>query len=108
MYEIENRSIDAENVFAGEFPVAKDFGTVETGKTIHKLSPIVIGDNGIVEATADTLADVVGIAAEEADGGEDAVYYLTGEFFAESIYLPTDVTVGVLKPILRKLNIFLK
>ena len=48
-----------------------------------------------------------GIAADDStDGG--VVYYLTGEFFADALTLPSGVTVEALKPAFRKLGIFLK
>lgn len=96
-----------DNFFAGEFPIVKDSGTIKTGTTVRKHAPIIMGDTGIEEVTAATLANIVGIAADEPNGGE-VVYYLTGEFFADAITLPDGVAVETLKPALRKLGIFLK
>lgn len=58
-----------------------DSGTVASGETIHELMPITLGADGKIKAvTADTVADVYGLAAENAEEGEEVVYYLTGEF----------------------------
>ena len=107
MYGIEEAACAPENFFAGNFPIAKDFGAVLSGTTIHKHAPIVMNASAIKEAAADTLDDLVGIAADESSGGEVA-YYLTGEFSMEALYLPSGVTAEALKPACRKLGIFLK
>ena len=108
MYGITNEaSYTPENFFAGSYPIAKDFGAVKSGATIHRHAPIVMGEDGIEEAAADTVDKVVGIAADESSGGE-VVYYLTGEFFSEALYLPSGVTADALKPAFRELGIFLK
>lgn len=107
MYDVNESTYTPENVFAGEFPIAKDFGAIKTGVTIHKYAPIVQGENGIEEAAAATVVNVVGIAADVSDGGK-VTYYLTGEFFTDVIHLPTGVTAATLKPVCRKLGIFLK
>jgi hypothetical protein len=45
---------------------------------------------------------------EAAASGEEAVVYLTGEFFADSLTLPEGVTAADIETELRKINIFLK
>lgn len=40
--------------------------------------------------------------------GEDAVIYLTGEFFADELVLPQNVTAAALEVPLRNIGIFLK
>ena len=40
MYEINTASITPENFFAGDFPIAKEAGTVDTGKTVKKFEPV--------------------------------------------------------------------
>lgn len=107
MYNINTAQSTPENFFAGDFPVVTDFGTIENGAKIRKHTPIVQGENGIKETAANTLAQVIGIAAAE-PSGDEVVYYLTGEFFSQAIVLPTGVTIEALKPVLRKLTIFLK
>jgi hypothetical protein len=107
VYNIEKSELNKENFFAGSFPIATDFGEIESGAKIRRHTPIVQGENGIKEAAEDTLDKVIGIAAAEPSGNE-VVYYLTGEFFSQAIVLPNGVTIEALKPVLRKLTIFLK
>ena len=96
MYEIKKDELTRKNVFAGDFPIVKDVGEVATGKS----GP---GDT----AKPGNLDKLCGIAADDStDGG--VVYYLTGEFFADGLTLPTGVTAAALKPAFRKLGIFLK
>jgi len=107
MYEITTTEFNPENFFAGSFPIAKDVGAIKTGATINRHAPLVKGATGIIEADSESLDDLIGIAAAAPSGGK-VVYYLTGEFFADALHLPTGVTVEALKPAFRKLGIFLK
>jgi len=107
MYSVKESQLTKDNFFAGSFPIATDFGTVEGGAKIRRHVPVVQGDNGIKEAAAGTLDGLVGITAAEPSGNE-VVYYLTGEFFTQALALPAGVTVDALKPALRKLSIFLR
>lgn len=119
MFDINTAECTAENVFAGDFPVVRDFGTIKTGAVIHKLAPLIQGADGIEELTADmlpktgetasagSLDKLIGIAADE-PSGDEVVYYATGEFFAEGLTLPEGVTAADIKPAFRKLDIFIK
>lgn len=107
MYEINTAELTAENFLAGDFPIATDFGKVKTKAAIRKHAPLVQGEDGIEEATSETLDKLIGIAADE-PSGEEVIFYLTGEFFAEGLTLPDGVTVENLKPAFRKLGIFIK
>ena len=107
MFDITRATHTPDNFFAGDFPIVTDFGKIKDGATIRARVPIVQGADGIEEAVAATIADVIGISAAE-PSGDEVVYYLTGEFFTQALTLPTDVTAEELKPILRKLTIFLK
>jgi hypothetical protein len=108
MYGINNEAnYSPENFIAGDYPIKKDFGTIKNGATIRRHAPIVVGDNGIEEATAETLDKLIGIAADK-PSGKEVVFYLTGEFFSEGLCLPNGVTVEALKPTFRKLGIFMK
>ena len=49
-----------------------------------------------------------GIATEDFKSGEDAVIYLTGEFFADHLALETGVTAASLEVAFRNIGIFLK
>lgn len=107
MYEINRDQTSPVNFFAGDFPVVTEAGDVKSGATIRKYAPVIKTADGISEATADGLADLHGIAADDStDGG--VVCYLTGEFFADALTLPDGVTADTLKPAFRKLGIFLK
>ena len=54
------------------------------------------------------VTGLYGIAAEDAASGEDAVVYLTGEFFAEGLALPDGVAAADIEVALRHIGIFLK
>ena len=107
MFGIERHSTKPDNFFAGDFPIVTDFGTIRAGATIRARAPIVQGANGIEEATAATLGNLIGISASE-PSGDEIVYYLTGEYFTQALTLPNGVTAEALKPALRRLSIFLK
>lgn len=95
-------------VHAGDYPVVTDSGTVATGETIVELMPVALGADGTIKAiTADTIADVYGLAAENAEEGEEVVIYLTGQFFGDAIVCPAGTTAANFKAPFRKLNIFL-
>lgn len=99
-------SYSPKMVHAGDFPVVTDSGTVASGETIHELMPITLGADGKIKAvTADTVADVYGLAAENAEEGEEVVYYLTGEFFGSAIEVPVGKTAADFKAPFRKIGI---
>lgn len=107
MYEIQKDQTSPVNFFAGDFPIATEAGEVKSGETVRKYAPVIKTADGFMEATADGMADLHGIAADDStDGG--VVCYMTGEFFADALTLPDGVTVDDLKPAFRKLGIFLK
>ena len=107
MYEIKRDELTRKNVFAGDFPIAKEVGEVAEGETVRQYAPVIKTAGGFKEATAAGLADLYGIAADDStDGG--VVCMLTGEFFADGLTLPEGVTTEALKPAFRKLGIFLK
>lgn len=54
------------------------------------------------------VTGLYGIAAEDAASGEDAVVYLTGEFFADGLALPDGVAAANIEVALRNIGIFLK
>jgi hypothetical protein len=95
-------------VHAGDYPVVTDSGTVADGNTILELMPVTLGKDGKIYAvTADTVADVYGLAAENADAGAEVVFYLTGQFFGDSLELPAGKTAADFKAPFRKIGIFL-
>lgn len=101
-------SYNPKMVHAGDYPVVTDSGTVAASNTILELMPVTLGTDGKLSAvTADTVADVYGLAAENAEAGEEVVIYLTGQFFGDSIEIPTGTTPADFKAPFRKLGIFL-
>lgn len=107
MYEIKHDELTRKNVFAGDFPIAKEVGEVAEGETVRQYAPVIKTAGGFKEATAAGLDELYGIAADDStDGG--VVCMLTGEFFADGLTLPEGVTAEALKPAFRKLGIFLK
>lgn len=101
-------SFNPKMVHAGDYPVVTDSGTVAEGETILELMPVVLGTDGKLKAvTSDTVANVYGLAAENADAGQEVVIYLTGEFFGDSIEVPAGTTAADFKAPFRKLCIFL-
>lgn len=95
-------------VHAGNYPVVTDSGTVAESETIVELMPVVLNTDGTLKAvTADNVAEVYGLAAENAEAGEEVVIYLTGQFFGEAIEVPAGTTTADFKAPFRKLGIFL-
>lgn len=107
MYEIETRTCEAKNFFAGDFQTLTDSGTA--GGALAEHMPVTEDAEGkIVAVTAETAANVMGITAVAAAADEPVVYYITGEFFQEALNLPDGVTVEDIKRPLRKMSIFLR
>ena len=69
-----------------------------------KVTPVAAGSEG----RAPSAAGIYGITADSAKAGEDAVIYLTGEFFAKGLALPEGVAAADLEIALRDIGIFLK
>lgn len=59
-------------------------------------------------AKADGTTGLYDITTEDFKSGEDAVIYLTGEFFADRLALETGVTAASLEVAFRDIGIFLK
>ncbi len=68
-----------------------------------KVKPLAAVDS----SNALNVTGLYGIAAEDA-ASEDAVIYLTGEFFADGLALPDGVTAADIEAALRNIGIFLK
>jgi len=95
-------------IHAGDYPVVTDLGTVADNNTVLELMPVTLGTDGKLSAvTADTIANVYGLAAESAEAGEEVVIYLTGQFFGEALEVPTGTSAADFKAPFRKLGIFL-
>jgi hypothetical protein len=104
---IEKRECTMTNVLAGVFPIVKESGTAKAAMPAYTL--VAKGSDGKLEAlTNETVSNVIGITAEEAEADEVIVYYQTGEFFKDAINIPAGVDAEEAKEALRKLSIFLK
>lgn len=108
MYEINEATYIPDDFHRGTFPVVTEYGTVKKGAAVKKYTPIALGADGLEEATAATLSQLVGIAADDSDDSGNIVYYQTGEFSGEAIVLPEGITLDELKTACRQLSIFLK
>lgn len=106
-YAVETRSTEPKNFFAGDFPTVPETGTA--GAELKEFAPVAKNEDGkIIAITNETVANVIGITAEAAKEDEPVVYYMTGEFFADALTVPSGVDADKLKDALRKLSIFLK
>ena len=54
------------------------------------------------------MTGLYGIAADGAASGEEAVIFLTGEFFGDALVLPEGVKVADVEVPLRNIGVFLK
>lgn len=110
MYEIETRKHEPKNFFAGDFPTLTESGTA--GESLEEYTPVTKNTDGsIIAVSAPTEGKemvVIGITAAAAEKDEPVVYYMTGEFFADALNLPTGVTIEAVKDALRKISIFLR
>lgn len=109
-YAVETRSTAPKNFFAGDFPTLTERGTA--GEELKEHTPVVKGEDGklkkIVKKEDGKPYGIAGITAEAAQENDPVVYYMTGEFFADALEMPEDVTADDIKEELRKLSIFLK
>ncbi len=110
MYDVETRKYEPKNFFAGDFPTLPETGIA--GAVLEECMPVTKNADGkIVPVTVPTTGkeiDVIGIAAATAAEDEPAVYYMTGEFFAEALVIPDGVEIEALKDAFRKISIFLR
>ena len=102
---IERRNYEPKKFYAGEFPVVTETGTAGGKIALHDL--VMTSEAGIVKATKEGIANVVGIAVSEAAADDPVVYIMTGEVFADSVGI-NDMTAEEAKAACRKLSIFLK
>lgn len=103
---VESRTFSPKKFFAGEFPVVRETGTA--GKAIAQYDVIMETDGDTLEpATTAGIANVVGIALNDAAKGAPVVYAMTGEVFADAVNLG-EIEAKAAKAALRKLSIFMK
>ncbi|MFI3255435.1 MAG: hypothetical protein R3Y63_14040 [Eubacteriales bacterium] len=106
LYDIQKGESPVSNFHAGNFPIAKETGVVQDGAEIRKYAVIATTPDGMEEVTAETLENVVGIAAEfSTEAG--VVYYATGEYLESAILYDEAIDLEDLKTALRKINIYL-
>ena len=104
---IERREYTPKRFYAGEFPAVPETGTAGGAIALHDL--VMSSDTGIVKATKEGSANVVGIAVSEAAAaGDPVVYIMTGEVFADAVGIDSTLTAAEAKAACRKLSIFLK
>ena len=104
---VKTRRYDPSHFEAGVGPVAKAVKVAAEDLPEH--APVALDDGGkLVAVTSANKANVYGLLPEAAATDEEAVVYLTGEFFADSLALPEGMTAADIEVELRKINIFLK
>lgn len=88
--------------------------TKEAAADIEAHAPVLLADGKIspiakVDGShALSLTGLYGIAADGAASGEEAVIFLTGEFFGDALVLPEGVKVADVEVPLRNIGVFLK
>ena len=87
------------------FIAGVDIGIAKATKTaseaVEAHAPVLIADGKV-------LTGLYGITADSADANKEVPVYLTGEFFADGLVLPNNVSVDDVEVPLRNLGIFLK
>ena len=110
---------DPHHFEAGTGPVAKAAKVAAVDIPAHapvvlnsdgKLALITVTTTGEGDAakTTVTTTGLYGVVPEAAKKDEDAVVYLTGEYFADSLTLPEGATAADVETPLRNIGIFLK
>lgn len=103
---VENRIYSPAKFWAGEFPVVTESGQAAAAISQYDLI-MSDGSGGLVKATNEGIANLVGIAMAAAEAEEPVVYAMTGEVFADAVGL-NDIALADAKAACRKLSIFLK
>lgn len=107
MYEVASAELKGNNYYAGTFPVARDTLELADSAEITARTPVALTADGAAELTKTTLANFIGIAAADSANGYVTID-CTGEIFADAVNMPEGVTIDDLKPVARKLNIYLR
>ena len=97
------------------FIAGVDIGIAKATKTaseaVEAHAPVLIADGKVKPIAAPASAGTAvlyGITADSADANKEVPVYLTGEFFADGLVLPNNVSVDDVEVPLRNLGIFLK
>jgi hypothetical protein len=80
----------------------------EAAAALEKGAPVLLADGKVAKVTDATATGLYGITADSTEAGEDAVIYLTGEFFKDALVLENGVTADALEVAFRNIGIFLK
>ena len=81
----------------------------EASADLSAHTPVLLAEGKVTPvAEADKLTGLYGVTAEAAKSGEDAIIYLSGEFFADALVLPAGMTAADVEVPLRNLGIYLK
>lgn len=107
MYEIHKGESPVSNIFAGDFPCKTAVMPIVEGEVVRKHTLVAKVEGGTMEATKETVGNIVGIAAETSTEA-GVVVYLTGEFQEIGILWPDEVTPEDVRDTLRGHSIFIK
>lgn len=85
----------------------------EAAADLSKGAPVILNASGkaakvVVDNNAVVTTGLYGIVADDVKSGDDAVIYLTGEFFADALVLETGVAAADVEVPFRNIGIFLK
>lgn len=100
---------EPEYFIAGvDIDIAKEVKTAGAALKAH--APVILGADGTVSPVTDAaaLTGLYGLVAEDTAKGEEAVVYLTGEYFADALAMETGVTAADVEVAFRNIGIFLK
>ena len=75
----------------------------EAGADLSAHTPVLLAEGKVTP-----VAEAAKLTAEAAKSGEDAIIYLSGEFFADALVLPAGMTAADVEVPLRNLGIYLK
>lgn len=85
----------------------------EAAETFPARTPVALNSDGklvavVTSEDGSNLEKIYGIVPESAEAGEEAVVYLSGEFFADSLACGENAAVADMEIALRNIGIFLK
>ena len=85
----------------------------EAAAALSKGAPVLLNSSGKVAKVVESggsvdVSTIYGIVADDVASGDDAVIYLTGEFFADALALEENVTIADIEVAFRNIGIFLK
>ena len=106
--EVQKFSTTPEHFIAG-ITVGIAVAVKKAAAELKAHALVSLNEKGELAAvTAENKASIYGVIPNSAKAGEDAVVYLTGEFFTDSLALESGVSIGDVEVALRNIGIFLK